>query len=220
MAFSWSVDGPLVKSVSPMTRSPSVASIDDEVVRRDRAQAHRVGRIGLVRPVPLPVGVMDESFLGEHREDLLDVLVSEPLVVAERQLERGALHVVEEDVQVVGVDERVLGRRVEEIRRVADDELIDRRAARDEHRGRARGAAAGAAGALPRGGDRPRVAGHHRDVERADVDPELERVGRHDRAHLALRAGRARSRGGDWADSRRDSRGSRRRRRADRGRRP
>ena len=93
---------------------------------------------------------------------------------------------VEQDVQVVGIDERVLRRGVEEIRRVAHDELIDRRAARDEHGRRSRRAPAGAAGALPGRGDRAGIAGHHRDVERADVDAELERVGGNDGAHLTL----------------------------------
>jgi hypothetical protein len=62
-------------------------------------------------------------------------VAAERLAGGERQLERRALHVVHEDVQVVGIDERVLGRGVEEIRRVAHDELIDRRAAGHEHRG-------------------------------------------------------------------------------------
>jgi hypothetical protein len=62
-----------------------------------------------VRPVPLPVGVVDESLLGEHREDLLHVLPAERFIGRERQLERGALHVIEQDVQVVGIDQRVLG---------------------------------------------------------------------------------------------------------------
>ena len=35
--------------------------------------------------------------------------MAERLVHAERQLEGGALHVIEQDVQVVGVDEGVLG---------------------------------------------------------------------------------------------------------------
>ena len=78
------------------------------------------------------------------------------------------------------------GERVEEVRRVADDELVERRAAADQHRRRAAAAAAGAAGALPGRGDRPGIAGHHADVERADVDPELERVGRDHRADAAL----------------------------------
>ena len=69
---------------------------------------------------------------------------------------------------------------------IADDELIDRRAARDEHRRRSRRPAAGAAGALPRRGNRARIPGHDRHVERADVDAELQRVGRDDRAHHAV----------------------------------
>ena len=79
----------------------------------------------------------------------------------ERQLERRALHVVDEDVQVVGIDQRVLRRRIEEVRRVARDELIERRAARHHHRRRRLGAPAGAARALPRRRDRARIAGHH-----------------------------------------------------------
>ena len=74
------------------------------------------------------------------------------------------------------------GDAVEEVRRVAHDELIDRRAARDQDRGGSPGPAAGAAGALPGRGDRARIAGHHRHVERADVDAELQRVGRDDGA--------------------------------------
>ena len=108
------------------------------------------------------------------------------LVVRERQLECRALHVIEQDVQVVRIDQRVLGDASKKVRRVADDELIDRRAARDEHRRGPRRSAAGAAGALPRRGDRAGIARHHRHVERADVDPELQRVRRDHRAHLSL----------------------------------
>jgi len=52
---------------------------------------------------------MDEALLGEHGQDFLDVEVAVALVGAERQFERRALHVVEQDVQVVRIDERVLG---------------------------------------------------------------------------------------------------------------
>ena len=69
---------------------------------------------------------------------------------------------------------------------IADDELIERRAAGHEHRGRAPAAAAGAPGSLPGRRDRARVTGHHADVERTDVDAELERVRRDDGAHAAL----------------------------------
>ena len=51
------------------------------------------------------------------------------------------------------------------------------------NRRRTAGAAAGASGPLPGGGDRARIAGHHRHVERADVDAQFERIGRHHRAH-------------------------------------
>jgi hypothetical protein len=107
MAFSWRVAGPLVKSAGGVD--------DNEVVGRHRPQAHRIRRIRLVRPVPLAVGGVDEAFFAEHRQDLLDVDFIDPafgperLVHAERQLERRALHVVEQDVQIVGVDQRVLG---------------------------------------------------------------------------------------------------------------
>ena len=47
----------------------------------------------------------------------------------ERQLERRAFHMIDEDVQVVGIDQRPLWRRVKEVLRVPDHELIERRAA-------------------------------------------------------------------------------------------
>ena len=104
----------------------------------------------------------------------------------ERQLEGRALDVVHQDLQVVRVDEGVFGRRVEEVRRVAHDELVERRAGRHHDRRRSAGPAAGPAGALPRGRDRAGIARQHRHVERADVDAELEGVGRHDAAHGAV----------------------------------
>ena len=72
--------GPLVKSVSPITRSPSRHVDDDEVVRRDRPQADGVGRIRLLRPLPLAVGEVHEAFLAQHGQNLLHVDRSERLV--------------------------------------------------------------------------------------------------------------------------------------------
>ena len=116
----------------------------------------------------------------------VQILLAEALVGLERQLEGRALDVIEQDLQVVRVDERVLRRGAEEVVGVPDHELIERRARRHQHRRGSAGAAAGAAGPLPRRGDRARIAGHDRRVERADVDAELERAGRHDRPHAAL----------------------------------
>ena len=89
-------------------------------------------------------------------------------------------------MQVVGIDQRALRRRVEEIRRVPDDKLVERCAARDEDRSRSAAAAAGPSCSLPGGRNRAGIAGHHADVERADVDPEFQRVRRDDGADAAL----------------------------------
>jgi hypothetical protein len=127
-----------------------------------------------------------EPAFRQDAEHLLDVVAPVLLRGRERQLERGALHVLDENVQVVRIDERVLGRRVEEVRRIADDELIERRAAPDEHGRRAPGAPPRASGPLPCRGNRPRIAGHHAYIQRPDVDAQLERVGRDHRAHAAF----------------------------------
>ena len=105
---------------------------------------------------------------------------------AERQLERRAFDVIDEDVQVVRIDQRAFGRGAEEIRRVPHDKLIDRGAAGDHHGGRPAGATTRASGTLPGRGNRARISGHHTHVERADVDAQLERVGRHHRSHGAF----------------------------------
>ena len=163
---------------------------DDKVVGRDRPQAHGVGRVRLARPMPLPwfvvmAGPVHEARLLQHAQHFLHVHLAVRLLRGERQFERRALHVVHQDVQVVGIDQRMFGRGVEEVRGVAHHELVDRRAGRHHHRRRLAAAAAGAAGALPRRGNRAGIAGHHAHVERADVDAELERVGRDHAAHLA-----------------------------------
>jgi hypothetical protein len=67
---------------------------------------------------------------------------------------------------------------------VPDDELVERRAGGDEDR-EATGSPPGPAELLPGGGDRARVAHEDRRLEAADVDAELECIGRHDSRHLA-----------------------------------
>src|SRR2546423_1503009 len=69
----------------------------------------------------------------------------------ERCLERAGLH-----QEVVGVDQALLGAGGEEVLRVANDELVERRGGRDEDRDRA-GTAARPAQLLPGRGDGPRV---------------------------------------------------------------
>jgi len=73
----------------------------------DAVSDHVLNADGKSIPYTATAGTLD--LFGQDGEDLLDVLLTELLVDAERQLECGALHVVEQDVQVVGVDQRVLG---------------------------------------------------------------------------------------------------------------
>ncbi len=162
---------------------------DHEVVRRNRPQAHRVGRIRLAGPVPLSFGIftagpMHQAGFLQDAEDLLHVHLAVGLPGGERQLERRALHVIHEDVQVVGIHQRVLRRCVEEIRRMLRDELIDRRARCHHHRRRLSASSSSAPGALPRRRDRPRISGHHAHVERTDVDAKFERIGGDHAAYL------------------------------------
>ena len=80
----------------------------------------------------------------------------------------------------------MLGGAAEEIVRMLDHVLIEGRAGGHQHRGRGALAAARPSRALPARCDGARVAGHHHGVERADVDPQLERVRGHYRADLAV----------------------------------
>ena len=51
---------------------------------------------------------MHEALFRQNPQDLLHVVPAERFGRTERQFERGALDMVDEDVQVVGVDQRPL----------------------------------------------------------------------------------------------------------------
>ncbi len=59
---------------------------------------------------------------------------AEFLAVADRQLERRALQMVEQDLQIVRIDMGMLRRTIEEIVGMLHDVLIERRAGRHQHR--------------------------------------------------------------------------------------
>ena len=102
------------------------------------------------------------------------------------QFERGALQVIDKNFEIVRLDVGVLGRAAEEIVRMLDDELIERRRRSDEHGAGSAAAASGAARALPCGGDRAGVAGHHAGVERADINSQFEGIGGNHAADAAF----------------------------------
>ena len=121
---------------------------------------------------------MHDAHRLEVRQHLDQIFAAERFVGGERQLERGAPHVVHQDEQLVGRNPRMLGRRIDEELRIADDELVERIAGRDHYAERCTIASSRATETLPGAGDRARIAVQEAHVERADVDAELERVGR------------------------------------------
>ena len=97
---------------------------------------------------------------------------------------RGAEQVPAEDLGALVVEDRGLDGALQEVVGVAAEELVERVLARDVH-GQAAAATPGAAPHLAQRGDGPGERDDDRGVELADVDPELQRVGRDHRAQLA-----------------------------------
>ena len=103
----------------------------------------------------------------------------------QRRLVRGAQQVRGVELLVLVVEDRGLDRALEELVGVAAEELVERVLAGDVDRQPAP-APPGAAPHLAQRGDRPRERHADRRVQRADVDPQLQRVGRDDAEQLAV----------------------------------
>ena len=107
------------------------------------------------------------------------------VAVVERRLEGGGEDVRVEDPRVRVVEDRCLDAAGEQCVGLAREELVERVLARDEDR-EAAVAPPGPPPLLAERRDRAREADRDRAVEEADVDPELERVGRRDAEQIAL----------------------------------
>ena len=129
---------------------------------------------------------MQEAGFFQKAAHLRSVVRAELLTVLNGQLEGRAFQVRQQDLQIVGVEVGVFGRAAEEVIGVLDDVLVEGCAGGHQHGGRSALAAAGAPGALPRGGDGARIASHHYGIQGADVDAQLQRVGGHYRADFAI----------------------------------
>ena len=105
----------------------------------------------------------------------------------EGQLVDGGAQVAEGDVDVVRVDDGVLGALLEEVERVVHEVLVDGRVLGDEEDDRLLGASARAAGLLPGAGDGAGVADDAAGVQAADVDAQLQGVGAGDAQEFPLR---------------------------------
>ena len=158
---------------------------DDEVVAGYRAEGDGIGGVGIGCPVPGVGGVVEEAEFLEEAAEFGGFEGPELFVVADGEFEGGALHVAEEDFEVVGVDVGRFRGAAEEILGVFDDVLIERSAGGDEDGDRKAATATGATGTLPGGGDGAGVAGHDNGVEGADIDAEFEGVGGDDTLDFA-----------------------------------
>ena len=107
------------------------------------------------------------------------------VVAVERSLERGSGDVPVEDARVGVVEDRRLHPPLEQGRRLAHEVLVERVLGGDEDR-EAVAAAAGASPLLAEARDGAGETDRDRAVEIADVDAQLERVGRRDAEQVAL----------------------------------
>src|ERR1019366_332476 len=107
--------------------------------------------VGVAGPVPGAGGVVEESALFQEAADLAEIVLAEALAVAQGQLKGSALQVRQQDLQVLRIDVGVLRRAAEEVIGMLHDVLIERRAARHQHRRRRSLPPPGASRALPTG---------------------------------------------------------------------
>ena len=164
----------------------AVGAVDHhEVAVGHRAQRHRDGRVAVGDPFPAIAFAMQHAFLAQHFQPRRADFGAEHLVAGERQLERGAADVVEQDQRLVRLDARVLGRRALEEFRMAHQVLVQRIGTGHQHAQRRLLPATGAAEALPGGRDRAGIAVEHHHVEAADIHAQLQRRGADDAVDAA-----------------------------------
>ncbi len=121
-----------------------------EIVAGYRTQANGVRRVAIRCPMPRSSGMVQESGFLQKAAQVGGLVWSEFFSIRQRQLERRAFHVGQQDFEIVGVDTGMLRRLAEEVLRVFNDVLVERRARCHQYgRGRAL-PPSGPAGALPR----------------------------------------------------------------------
>ena len=141
------------------------------------------GGIVLAGPDPAARRVLE---LGNVRRALERLVAERRAVgVVDRRLERRSRDVAVEHARVRVVEDRRLDAAAEQRLGLAHEVLVERVLRGDEHREPV-AAPARAAPLLAQARDRAREADGDRAVEQADVDAELERVGRRDAEQLAL----------------------------------
>ncbi len=159
---------------------------DDDVVGGSRAERKLLAGVAVGGPIPAPARKADDALFLQESERLgrefraLGPAFAEAGALGEGQLECRAFHVIDENEGVVQVDAGLFGRLGEKVFRMAGEILIQRRGGRHEDRHRGGAAPPRPARLLPEGSSAPRIAGHDRGVQAADVYAQLQGVGRHD----------------------------------------
>ena len=99
--------------------------------------------------MPLASRTMYEAALAKKVQDLGNIMTAKALIRRERQLERCALEMADQNMNVFRIDEAHFRRLAQKIFRVTDDELIKRCARSHQHGHRHSAAPAGTPHALP-----------------------------------------------------------------------
>ena len=90
---------------------------------------------------------------------------------------------IHQDFQVIRLHVGMFRRAPEKIVRMLHDKLVERRRRGHQHRARSPAPPPGASCPLPCRSNRACVAGHNARIERPNINPQFERVRRHDSAH-------------------------------------
>src|SRR5215813_958944 len=136
--------------------------------------------------MPLIAGTVNKAAIAQVLEDLRHIVPAESLVDSERQLERSALKVADDDVNIVGIDETHFRRLTQEILWMIHDELIERRTRRYQNCHRRSAAPARSSHALPRRCNRPGISRKHRDIQAADIDSQFQSIRGYDATNAAI----------------------------------
>ena len=176
-------------SSSPEVRS-TTATESADAERSEILPAGKPGAAGheALVAAPAQLAERDEALgaLAPARAQHLVVSVDQPARPPERRLVGGGEQVLHLDLLRLGVEDRGLDGTLEELLGMAAEELVERVLAGDVER-QAAAPPPGAAPHLAQAGDGSRERDADRRVELADVDPQLERVGRDDAEQLAAR---------------------------------
>ena len=168
--------------MSPRTAPVSASTIVNE---SGLVGAKRRARCGVVAAAPDEAGLRPSKLREVGRALEGGVTEGRAVGVVEGRLVGGGQDVAVEDAVIRVVEDRRLDSPAEQRLRLAHEVLVERVLAGDENREPV-SAPAGASPLLAQAGDRAGEADRDRAVEQADVDSELERVGRRHAQQLAL----------------------------------